>query len=128
MPIQKLQTYADFEMQQRAFQEQMKKHDLECISCPGCGSQFFEQVRVSKYLANHNVILGQDVPIKPGGGPYILLRCIWCKDILEPRVQHNTRDVMGGDYDQLLDTMEGKLDKRPKEEKKEDAVVQVEEL
>lgn len=127
MPVQKLSTFADFERQQQAFVKQMKKHDLECISCPSCGSQFFEELEVAKFKASHNVILGQPVPIKPGSQPYILLKCIYCGDLLEPRVDNNTRDVLHGDYDQLLDTIEGKLDNRKKEEKKENAV-QAEEL
>ena len=131
MPVQKLQTYEDFERQQNAFMEQMKKHDMQCVSCPNCGSQFFEQFEVAKFKADHNVILGQDIPISPGSAPYKLLRCVFCKDVLEPRIIHHTRDVIGGDYDQLLDTLEGKLDIRPKVEKKKEEEkneVQVEEL
>lgn len=119
MPIQKMQTYAEFEAQQNAFMEQMRKHDLECISCPTCESQFFEQIEVMKFKADHHVILGQDVPPKPGSQPYRLLRCVHCQNLLEPRIIHNTRDVIGGDYEELLDTLEGKRDKRVKEEEPE---------
>jgi len=108
----------------------LEKRDLESISCPSCSSQFFEHVRVAKFKADHNVVLGQDVPVKPGSAPYILLRCVLCKDWLEPRVLHNTRDVIGGDYNELLDTLEGKKDSRAKieEEKPKQNEIQAEKL
>lgn len=115
MPIQKLQTYAEFEAQQNALMQQMKKQDLECVSCPTCSSEFFEQVQVHKLKADHHVILGQEVPPKPGTQPYVILRCIYCANLLEPRVQSNTRDILGGPYEDLLDTLEGKRDKRAEE-------------
>lgn len=128
-----MQTFADFERQQQMMLKELERRDLESISCPNCSSQFFEHVRVAKYKADHNVVLGQDVPIRPGSAPYVLLRCIYCKDLLEPRVLHNTRDVIGGDYNELLDTLEGKKDPRKKAEeeakaKEQENAVHVEEL
>jgi len=108
-------TYAEFERQQNQILKNLEKRDLECISCPSCSSQWFEQVRVSRYKADHNIVLGQDVPPKPSTIPYVLLRCVCCKDFLEPRVLHNTRDVVGGDYNHFLDTLEGKFDSREQE-------------
>lgn len=116
-----MQTYADFEAKQNAILDQMEKRDMECISCPNCSSQWFEQVQVARYKADHNIVLGQDVPPKPGTIPYVVLRCIYCKDLLEPRVLHNTRDVVGGDYNHFLDTLEGKNDERTKGQEVEES-------
>lgn len=114
-----VQTYADFERQQNAILKQLEKRDLDCISCPKCSSQWFEQVKISRYKADHNIVLGQDVPPRPSTIPYILLKCVRCNDYLEPRVLHNTRDVVGGDYDHFLDTLEGKHDSREEEDEEE---------
>lgn len=111
-----MQTFTDYEAQQHKVLKELEKRDLECISCPSCGSQWFEQVRVSRFKADHNIVLGQDVPPRPSTIPYVLLRCILCKDLLEPRVLHNTRDVVGGDYNHFLDTIEGKHDSRKEKE------------
>ena len=117
MPVQKLIPYDEFERQQSAFMNQMKKQDLECLSCKNCGSQFFEQIFVSKFKADHNITLTQKIPVvPPGAESFKLLRCIYCRSITEPRVMPDRRDLMSGDYDKLLDTVEGKNDKRPKEQ------------
>src|SRR5687768_1593268 len=115
-------TYADFERQQQRIMRELEQRDLECLSCPNCSSQWFEQVKVSRYKADHNIILGQEVPPKSNTVPYIVLRCIRCSDFLEPRVLHNTRDVVGGDYSHFLDTIEGKKDKRTDQEKPKNAI------
>lgn len=127
MPIQ---TWSDFEKKQAQLQEKQRELDLETVRCPKCDSQWFEQVRFARFKADHHIILGQDVPVRPGSVQYTLLRCACCGDMLEPRVLHNSRDVASGDYDHFLDTIEGKLDKRPKEEDKEEApdALQAEEL
>jgi hypothetical protein len=109
-----MQQWNDFNRQQEAIQKQLEKRDSECVSCPKCSSQWFEEVEVSRYKSDHNIVLGQKVPAKPGTIPYILLRCVTCTDLLEPRVLHNTRDVVGGDYNHFLDTVEGKEDSRVK--------------
>ena len=127
MPIQ---LYSDFEKRQALLQEKQRELDLEVIRCPKCDSQWFEQVVFARFKADHHIILGQDVPVRPGSLQYTLLRCACCKDLLEPRVLHNTRDVASGDYDHFLDTLEGKHDKRAEqeEEKKEEDALQAEEL
>ena len=107
-----MQTWSDMERREAAIKKQLEKKDIECVSCPTCSSQWFEEVNVSRYKADHNLVLGQHVPTKPSTIPYILLRCLNCKDCLEPRVMHNTRDVVGGDYNNFLDTLEGKNDSR----------------
>ena len=110
--MQRLQKFSDFEKEQRALTDKLKKIDMECISCTVCQSQFFEEVSVMKFKSSHNIILGQNVPAKPGTISYKILRCIHCQNILEPRILHHVRDIAGGDYDELLDTLEGKRDKR----------------
>lgn len=108
--------YEDFERQQMEILKQHKKEETDCIFCPKCRSRWFEEVELYQFRANHNVILGQQVPVKPGSIPYYVLKCVRCGDLLEPRIIHNTRDIGGNDYDSLLDTLEGKDDAREKEE------------
>lgn len=107
-----MQTWEKYEREQAAAQDQLERLKLDLIRCPTCDSTFFEQVEVSRYQVNHNIIIGQDVPKDPKSMPYKILRCIRCGDLLEPRVLHNTRDVGRDAYDDLLDTLEGKGDKR----------------
>lgn len=118
-----MQQYQEFIKKQLEEQELLKKIDMECIRCPKCQSQWFEEVTLQKFKADHNVILGQHVPPKPGSIPYYVLKCARCGDLLEPRIIHNTRDLGGNDYDDLLDTLEGKGDTR-----EEKVVVNLEEL
>lgn len=114
-----MQTYGDMERAMGIALKEQEDRDKECISCPTCGSQWFTEVEAQRYLANHHLIAGQKVPNKPGTVPYQVLRCLQCEKLLEPRIIHNTRDIAGDDYDHFLDTLEGKFDKRPKEENKE---------
>lgn len=113
-----LSTYSSFERSQAMAVKAKEEADLECLSCPKCGSQWLEQIRLFRYPVNHNLVLGQDVPPRPGSVGYVFLRCGLCQNVIEPRVQHYARDLAANDYDFLLDTMEGKFDRR-KEEVKE---------
>lgn len=117
-------TYDAYEQTMQAEIDKMRKRSIECINCPTCGSQWFEEKKVNRYQQNHHVILGQDVPPEPNTVPYILLKCVHCNNWLEPRVLHSTRDIAGDRYDSLLDTLEGKNDirkqeKQPEEENKD---------
>jgi transcription elongation factor Elf1 len=109
-------TYDAYEKAQQTAIDQVKKQQMECISCPTCSSQWFVEVNANRYQVNHNVILGQDIPPEPNTVPYKLLQCVVCKDLLEPRILHNTRDPAGDRYDNFLDTLEGKMDSRKKTE------------
>lgn len=124
MAIPTMATYEQYEKIQQAAIDQMKRQSMECITCPTCSSQWFEEVSVNRYQVNHNVILGQDIPEEPNTVPYKLLKCIHCKELLEPRILHNTRDVAGSRYDDFLDTLEGKKDIRKQTgvEKKADEI------
>lgn len=125
-----MQTYTDLEKQKAELEEKLRKMDLECVTCPKCSSQFFEEVKGMKFQLNHNLIPGQQVPPKAGAVGFVLLRCLRCANLIEPRVMHNSRDLAADDYNEFLDTLEGKGDTREKEpeEKKEDDEVQGEEL
>lgn len=125
MAIPTMATYEQYEKSQQAAIDQLRRESMECISCPTCGSQWFMEIKANRYQVNHNVILGQDIPEEPNTVAYKLLQCVHCKELLEPRILHNTRDVAGDRYDHFLDTLEGKMDirnKKPEAEKKEDAI------
>ena len=47
---------------------------------------------------------------------YVMLKCVRCNELLEPRIIHNTRDIGGDAYDDLLDVLEGKGDIRDNNE------------
>jgi len=113
-----MQTYHDFERMNTMAMEEADRKRKDSVVCPKCTSQWFEQVKIGRYVADHHVILGQQVPSVAGEMAYILLRCVRCDEMLEPRILHNTRDLGGDAYDHLLDTLESKGDK--KEDKKEE--------
>lgn len=107
-----MQKYSDFErMNSMALQREENKKK-ESVSCPNCSSGWFEHVRIGRYVADHNVILGQEVPGLGGDMGYVMLKCVRCHELLEPRIIHNTRDIGGDAYDDLLDVLEGKGDIR----------------
>lgn len=111
--------FSDFERAQATAIKVKEEADLECVSCRGCGCQWFEQITLFRFAVNHNLVLGQEVPPKPGSMGYKFMKCVQCNQIIEPRVQHYARDLAASDYDYLLDTLEGKHDNRKKEEKEE---------
>lgn len=111
-----MQTWTDFERQQMVAMKKETERDLECITCKSCGSQWFEEVRASKYLLEHHLIVGQSVPTKHNMTPYVLLRCMRCGELIEPRIISNMRDVGAKDYDKFIDTMKGKDDAREKKD------------
>ena len=117
-----MQQWEEFNRAEQIALKRQLDAELECVSCKTCSSTWFEQVKTFQFKAEHHLIIGQDVPTRtPGAVPFVLLRCMRCHDLLEPRILHNTRDLAAGTYDNLLDTLEGKDDLR-KQEKKEDEV------
>jgi hypothetical protein len=125
MAIPTMATYDQYEKMQEKAIDQMRKTQAECITCPTCSSQWFEEVTFQRYQLNHNVIHSQNIPQEPNTAGYKLLKCVHCRDLLEPRILQNIRNPVGDRYDNFLDTLEGKLDTR-KEEKKDE--IQAEKL
>lgn len=114
-----MQQWEEFKRAEAVALKRQLDAELEAINCKTCGSTWFEQVKAFQFKSDHHVIIGQDVPPRqPGAVGFVLLRCLRCSDLLEPRVLHNTRDVAAGSYDDLLDTLQGKDDRRKTEEKK----------
>lgn len=112
-----MQQWEDFKrIDQEALRNKLNS-ELESVVCPKCQSTWFEQIDAFQFRADHNLILGQDVPVrKTGMIAYKVLRCLRCNDCLEPRVIHTTMDSAGGDYNDFLDTLQGKNDKRTTED------------
>ena len=110
-----MQTWEDLKRAENALLKRQTDAALECVRCLKCESTWFEEVDCFQFKADHNLILGQDVPPRRTGMiPYKMLRCLRCQNLLEPRIISNTRDVAGSDYDNFLDTLDGKDDKRTK--------------
>lgn len=112
--------FSEFERMQAIATKIKQEEDSQCVSCKKCNSQWFEQVTLSRFSLNHNLVLGQEVPTKPGSVGYKFLRCIVCGNIIEPVVQHYARDLASNDYDFLLDTIENKHDNREEIKEKEE--------
>ena len=130
MPVPTISTYESYEKSQDSNTERLRRQSEECISCPVCSSQWFEEISVNRYQTNHHIIIGQDIPQEPNTVPFKLLKCVNCKELLEPRILHDTRDMIGGRYDDFLDTLEGKGDLRNQKntQTKEKDVISSEEL
>jgi hypothetical protein len=113
-----LQQWEDLKNAQDLVLKKRLEAEQESVRCRECGSTWFTEREFFQFKADHNVIIGQNVPHRfPGSVGFILLECLHCKNLIEPRVQSSTRDMASGTYDNFLDTIEGKLDTRKKEVK-----------
>jgi hypothetical protein len=99
-----------FEESQRDMAVRRKATEFggDLIECEECHGTHFEQVKITQYLANQPVVIGQEVPHRPGVDPFVLLRCITCGKFKEPNVMRGTRDNMNHVYDEFLDALEKK--------------------
>ena len=91
-------------MSHNAFQK-MEKVEKEVIRCGDCGCTHFEQIQVNRYPVDHNVIVGQRVPVAEEID-FFVLRCVRCNGIQEPRVSTGPRDLAARLYDVFLDEMD----------------------
>jgi hypothetical protein len=107
-----MQQWSDFEKSINVAERAEMERRAESVTCKKCNSQWFEQVEVSEFVADHHVVVGQKVPERPSTIPYIVLRCIRCESLVAPRVLHATRDIAAGSFDSFLDTLEDKGDTR----------------
>lgn len=118
MSVKKLIEIDQFELDKQILANNLKKQDMDSLNCPTCSSQWFEQIQIMKVPVNHSVVLGQKVPNKLGTS-FVMLKCVNCSAVIEPRISRNPRDLLGDDYNHFLDTFEGKNDSRID---KEDAI------
>lgn len=81
----------------------------DITACIKCKSEWFEQVKINQYKSEHMVIPGQTVPV---GGPqeFVVLRCIKCAAIYQPRVLITAQDIAAKLYNQMLDQLEEPLE------------------
>ncbi len=79
--------------------------DEGIIKCTKCSCEWFEQVEVNRFKANHTVILGQQVPAQ-GPQQFVLLRCIKCNDMYLPNVIIQAQDTATKLYNGMLDQIE----------------------
>ena len=105
-------TWTEWEGHQARVLGDLEKKEREALRCPKCASEFFEEIKVTRYKEDHMVIIGQQVPPLIQSNQYYLLRCIHCQELLEPRIMDHLSDVSNGEYSVLQDTLEGKNDKR----------------
>jgi hypothetical protein len=81
------------------------QNKIELVNCSKCKSEWFEQVLINQYKADHIVIPGQGVPAA-GLQPYVLLRCIKCTALHTPIVLNTTQDQIAKAYNKMLDDLE----------------------
>jgi len=110
-----MNTYAEFERNELMRIKLEQERDLDCIKCPKCFSQWFEEIKLQRYQNQTDVVIGQSVPARPGSLPFILLKCIYCNNLVEPRIIHSARDLAGKDYGHFRETLEGKQKDQKKE-------------
>lgn len=101
-----LSNFGDFD---RAVRASHKDNDINTPIMCKCGCSYFEEVKAVQYMANHNLIIGQAVPaVQDGGVPFYLLRCLKCKELIEPRIQRMNPDSIDRRYEAFLSEMEDK--------------------
>lgn len=70
------------------------------IKCSKCSSLWFERVEVNQYL-DRTVILGQELAKNLAMPSWMLLRCIRCNEVHEPRLLLSTYDSIRKEYDKF---------------------------
>ncbi len=93
-----------YDVDQKNKKDVKKDPNEGCLQCPKCKGSWFEEVRAQQYQDDHTVVLSQSVPPK-NGTQFILLRCVKCQDVIEPRLLRNARDATNNLYDNFLDSM-----------------------
>jgi hypothetical protein len=87
--------------------QKKKSSDDDCVKCPKCKNTWFEQIKAMQLKVDHNVVIGQEVPVNPNSNvPFVLLRCVKCGELTEPRLFRNTFDQLNKKYDEFLDSLE----------------------
>lgn len=79
----------------------------EAVACTKCRSEWFEQVRINQYKADHIVVPGQALPVA-SAQEFIMLRCIKCSEVYQPRIMITGQDAISKEYNSMLDQLEGK--------------------
>ena len=79
--------FEDFDRDQTLSMRRQQEADMECVTCPKCGSQWFEEVTYYRFQANQNLIMGQAIPPKAGSIGYKFMRCVQCTKLVEPQLQ-----------------------------------------
>lgn len=77
----------------------------EVVSCSKCKSEWFEQVKINQFRAEHIVVPGQAVPTA-NGQEFFMLRCIKCSELYQPRVMITAQDQISKEYNSMLDNLE----------------------
>lgn len=102
---------SSFDVEQARAENAFKKKketNEDCLQCPKCKSTWFEQIKAQQFLDEHSVILGQAVPPK-GQMEFVLLRCVKCAEVVEPRLLRQGRDTANTLYEQFLDSMKSDI-------------------
>src|SRR3990167_2015500 len=82
-----------------------KTQKIDAATCTKCQSQWFEQVEINKYHANHSTIIGQAVPVI-GGQSFRMLRCVKCATLHRPNVIITAQDTATKLYNSMLDQLD----------------------
>ncbi len=81
------------------------KKEKNVATCEKCKCQWFEQVQVNQYMADHTTVLGQRLP-PVGDMQFVLLRCVKCGEKYQPNVLINQQDTATKLYNSMLDQLD----------------------
>lgn len=76
--------------------------------CPRCGMSWLELVKMRQFNKDFQVILGQE-PAQASPDIFFILRCVKCKELIEPNVMLSSQDLRRKAYDKFLDEVEAQL-------------------
>ncbi len=115
-----MQTWEEFKRVEDIALKKKLDAEQESVRCKICGSTWFTEREFFQFKSEHNLVVGQNVPHRfPNSVGFILLECVHCKGLLEPRIMSSTKDLAANLYNNFLDTVEGKNDIRVIEKKEE---------
>lgn len=80
----------------------MRNPSKNCTECPKCKNTWFEQVVCQQYNADTLVLLGQPPAPAENAVPFVLLRCLKCRFLLEPKALRQYKDGANLSYNHLL--------------------------
>lgn len=95
------------EQAEKARLNKQQEVDRQVIRCQSCKkSTYFFEIECLQFKLHHTTVLGQRAVPVGDSVPYILLKCVKCGELTEPKIHRNGRDTADKKYDAFLDLLE----------------------